>query len=156
MPQNINTLSKKIHFYVEEIDFQIKHKAIIRAWIGKQISYANHEANEINYIFVSDEYLYKINLEQLQHDYYTDIITFPYHEPESKKLHSDIYISIDRVRENATTHQVSFETELHRVMIHGVLHLLGYDDHEDNDIQSMRKAEEEALHNLSLLFHVEQ
>lgn len=150
MAQNINTITKKIHFHAEDVDFQIKHKAIIRAWIGERILYGNYEANEINYIFVSDEYLYKINLEQLQHDYYTDIITFHYHEPESKKIHSDIYISIDRVKENATLHNISFETELHRVMIHGILHLLGYDDHEESDIQEMRKAEEDALQKLRI------
>ena len=150
MAQNINTISKKIHFHAEDVDFQIKNKAIIRAWIGGRILYGNYEANEINYIFVSDEYLYKINLEQLQHDYYTDIITFHYHEPESKKILSDIYISIDRVKENAAAHNISFETELHRVMIHGILHLLGYDDHEEQDIYEMRKAEEEALQKLTI------
>lgn len=151
MAQTLNTIIKKIHFHTEDVDFQIKNKAIIRAWIGERILYANYEANEINYIFVSDEYLYKINVEQLQHDYYTDIITFHYHEPDSRKIHSDIYISIDSVKENASIHNSSFDKELYRVMIHGILHLLGYDDHEESDIKEMRKQEDEALGKLSLV-----
>lgn len=151
MAQSINTVTKKIFFHKEGVNFNLKNKAVIRTWIGERILYANYEANEINFIFVSDEYLYKINLEQLQHDYYTDIITFPYHEPESKKIFADIYISIDRVKDNAILHNVPFDTELHRVMIHGILHLLGYDDHNVNDIQKMREEEEKALENLQTL-----
>lgn len=97
-----------------------------------------HTLERIDYIFCSDEFLLKVNRAHLDHDEYTDIITFPL---EEDPIVGEIYISIDRVRENADSFGVSFEEELHRVMIHGVLHLCGYDDHEDDDIEEIREKE---------------
>jgi rRNA maturation RNase YbeY len=97
---------------------------------------------EVNYIFCSDDYLLKINQDYLDHDYYTDIITFPYNYQPIK---SDIYISIDRVAENAVTEQVSFIHELHRVIVHGLLHMCGYDDHDSAYKLIMRQKEDHYL-----------
>ena len=96
-------------------------------WIDQIIKDHQFILEELNYIFCSDEYLLNINIEHLNHDYYTDIITFD-NSDEPKKIESDIFISIDRVNENCSEHHVSPENELHRVMIHGVLHLLGFKD----------------------------
>ena len=97
----------------------------------------------LNYTFVSDEALLKINIDFLKHNTYTDIITFNYNE--GKKISGDIFISVDRVQENAEKFDVSFEEELHRVMIHGVLHLCGYKDKTKADSVSMRKKEDQSL-----------
>ena len=101
------------------------------------------ELGEINYVFMNDEDLLKTNIEFLDHHTYTDIITFDYCEGEL--LNSDIFISIDRVNENATKFDTTFENELHRVMIHGVLHLCGYKDKSKKDAELMRKKENAAL-----------
>ena len=98
---------------------------------------------QVCYIFCSDEYLYNLNQEYLNHDTYTDIITFPYSEPPL--VEGDIFISIDRVKENASQFGAPFEQELHRVMIHGVLHLCGYSDKSPDEEALMRKKEDEAL-----------
>ncbi len=101
-------------------------------------------ASTLNFIFCPDNYLLEINRKYLKHDYYTDIITFPYQQhPEA--LEADIYISIDRVKENATNLGVSFQDELLRVIIHGVLHLLGYKDKSPEDLARMRDMEEQCL-----------
>lgn len=97
----------------------------------------------MSYIFVSDEKLLEVNKQFLSHDYYTDIITFDY--VEDNVISGDIYISIDRIKENAKKFNVTFDNELHRVIIHGVLHLLGYKDHNPKDEKQMRKEENEAL-----------
>lgn len=102
-----------------------------------------HRLGDINYIFCSDEELLEINIRHLNHSTYTDIITFDY--TEGNKISSDIFISIDRVEENAKKFKVSFEEELHRVMIHGILHLCGYKDKSKADAELMRKKENAAL-----------
>ena len=107
----------------------------------------------INIIVLDDESLLRINRETLSHDYYTDIITFDF--SSGKKVAGDLYISIDRIRENARKFAVSERTELHRVIAHGVLHLLGYKDKSKADQQVMRDAEDRYLQKLSELFHVE-
>lgn len=94
-------------------------------------------------MFVSDDYLLSLNREHLDHDYYTDILTFPY--SQGRALRGEIYISIDRVQDNAQTYGVSWRDELARVMAHGILHLLGYDDHGKENERLMRQKEEEAL-----------
>ena len=137
-------MESKINFFEVETSFQPSHPHEIQQWIGQITEQHQQTIAEINYIFVSDDYLHRMNVEQLGHDYLTDIITFPYQE-RGLPLHSDIYISIDRVRDNAETRELSFEDELHRVMIHGVLHLCGYDDHSDEDKEQMRNLETEAL-----------
>lgn len=100
------------------------------------------EIEQVNYIFCSDAYLLKINKDYLAHDYYTDIITFPY---SYQPIKSDIYISIDRVAENADTETVSFRHELHRVLVHGLLHMCGYDDQDSDATAIMRQKEDQYL-----------
>ncbi|MEZ4771711.1 MAG: rRNA maturation RNase YbeY [Bacteroidia bacterium] len=134
-----------INFFVEEIAFKLNNEDSICDWILSCITDHGRECGEINFIFCSDEYLIEMNKEHLAHDFYTDILTFPYSEPGKDPIISDIYISVDRVKENADTLAIPFLDELHRVMIHGVLHLLGYDDHAEADILKMRAKENEAL-----------
>lgn len=105
---------------------------------------------EVNYIFCSDDYLLDINRTHLKHDTYTDIITFEYNEPGDPVI-SDIYISIDRVRENASLFHSSFQRELNRVIIHGALHLCGHKDKTDQAAQKMRKLEDDYLDKIFLL-----
>jgi probable rRNA maturation factor len=138
-------LKEKIAFFSPDLKFKIQAKNKTRRWISEIICAKKYKIANINYIFVDDEELYRMNLEVLAHDYYTDIMTFPFHKPSSKRLETDIYISIDRVKENANTNETSFYTELHRVMAHGVLHLLGFDDHSEAEILVMRQAEEKSL-----------
>ena len=109
------------------------------SWLIEVAKAESKTIEELTFIFCDDEYLLDININHLGHDYYTDIITFPYKEGELIK--SDLYISIDRVRDNATTYHITFEEELARVMVHGVLHLMGYGDKESEDILMMRAKE---------------
>ena len=130
-----------IAFHVaEDIKLPIKNKSAYRQWILDTAKTEQKSIDFINYIFCSDEYLKDINVKYLNHDYYTDIITFPYRE--DGVLQSDIYISVDRVADNAKEYGVPFEDELRRVMIHGLLHLIGYDDHEERDIAVIRTKED--------------
>jgi probable rRNA maturation factor len=118
-----------IHFHNQEIKFQLKNKTSLKQWITLVIQKKKRKLGEINFIFCSDEHLLSINKEYLQHTTYTDIITFDYSKEDvALPVSGDIFISIDRIKENAEKYAVSFENELHRVMIHGVLHLLGYKD----------------------------
>lgn len=116
-----------IHFFSEEIAFNLKSKTAIRRWINQTVQNEKYQLQELNFIFCSDNYLLKINREYLNHDTYTDIITFDHSESE-ENIAGDIFISINRVKENAKTFGVAFHDELHRVLIHGTLHLLGYID----------------------------
>ena len=126
-------------YYHSECDFQLKDKQSITKWLKDAISTEDKELGEINYIFCDDQYLLKKNQEYLQHDTFTDIITFDY--TEENRLSADIFISIERVKENAITFAVPFETELRRVIIHGVLHLMGYKDKSEEDAETMRSKE---------------
>ena len=116
-----------IHFFTEEISFTLKQKTIIRNWLRDTIEAEGYKLEELNFIFCSDEYLLGINQQYLNHDTYTDVITFDNSE-HLKMITGDIFISIERVRENATGLKVPQAIELCRVMIHGTLHLLGYKD----------------------------
>lgn len=136
-------LEESISFFTEDIDFQLSNPKQIHKWIKMIILKENHTLSYLNYIFCSDQYLLKINQEYLDHDTYTDIITFPY--ASSPIVESDIYISIDRIKENSTLFKTSFLSELHRVVIHGVLHLCGYADKENKEKEIMREKENEAL-----------
>lgn len=132
---------ESIAFHVaEDIKLPLKNKSAYRQWILDTAQVEQKSIDFINYIFCSDEYLKDINVKYLNHDYYTDIITFPYREDDV--IQSDIYISVDRVAENAKDYDVPFEDELRRVMIHGLLHLMGYDDHEESDIAVIRAKED--------------
>ena len=132
------------------IDFKLPAETTYDLWITATCKTEGFLIHELNYIFCDDAYLLKINQDYLQHDYLTDIITFDY--VSGKNVSGDIYISIDRVMENAKEFNVSFDNELKRVMIHGVLHLMGYSDKTDTATAEMRAKEEEKIK----LFHVEQ
>jgi probable rRNA maturation factor len=132
-----------ISFTSQNIKFNLKNKTALKSWISLIIQKENKELGDINYVFMSDEDLHKTNVEFLDHHTYTDIITFDYSEGEL--INSDIFISIDRVKENAKTFDATFENELHRVMIHGVLHLCGYKDKTKKDAELMRKKENASL-----------
>lgn len=135
---------QKINFFSEDISFNLKQKTVLRNWIQKVVSSKGAKIAEINYIFCSDEYLKEVNIQYLQHDYYTDIITFDNSE-EEHLLEGDIYISIDRVLENSQHFSKLFENELHRVMIHGILHLLGWGDKTQEEAEQMQQEEEASL-----------
>ncbi len=132
-----------ISFQNLSISFKLKEKTKIKLWIKTIIDKEKHTLGTINYMFCSDDELLEINIKHLNHNTLTDIITFDY--TENKKISSDIFISVDRVLENAKKFEVTFEEELHRVMIHGVLHLCGYKDKTKPDAEIMRKKENWAL-----------
>ncbi len=129
-----------IGFNVEEIKYNFKDKLVRKGWLKEVIKDAGKKIGEINYIIVSDEYLLQINQQYLKHDTYTDIITFDYCEDNT--VSGDMYISIDRVRENAINFNVTEEHELNRVLVHGLLHLLGQKDKTKSDALEMRRKEE--------------
>ena len=133
-----------IRFFSEDVDFKPPYPRKTVAWIRNCIEREKHRVKELNYIFCSDEYLYNINVQYLNHRTYTDIITFDSSDTPGI-LEGDIYISIDRVKENARKEDTSFQTELHRVMIHGVLHLMGYSDKAEAQKSQMRKKEDAYL-----------
>ena len=133
-----------INFFIEDIDFSLANPHDRTEWVSSIISNHQFKLEEINYIFCSDEYLLQVNREHLNHHYYTDIITFDNSE-EEKTIESDIFISIDRVKENAESQNIPFEDELNRVMIHGVLHLLGYADKTEEEKKEMREKEDACL-----------
>lgn len=138
-----------IHYFSEDIEFSLKDQPTISQWITDIITSNESQVEEVNYIFCSDEYLLGINKQYLNHDTYTDIITFD-NSSEESSVESDIYISVDRVRENATEFNISFNKELHRVMIHGILHLLGWEDKSIDDKKRMREKEDACLSLLSI------
>ncbi len=127
-----------IFFTSNDVAFEPTDPERLIQWILSTVEAEGHELNRLDIVFCSDEFLLEINRNHLDHDYYTDIITFPLND---NPLIAEIYISIDRVQENAAGLTIPFEDELHRVMIHGVLHLCGYDDHDDEDIRIIRKKE---------------
>jgi len=137
-------MSGKIGFFCEDISFKLKHKAKLRSWITAAAAVHDWTVGEINYIFCDDAYLLEINTKYLQHDTLTDIITFPLQEIE-QQIKGEIYISIPRVLENAEKFGSTAETELHRVMIHGILHLLGFKDKSKEQKTLMRQGEDSCL-----------
>lgn len=132
-----------ISFTTENIKFQLADKQNIKRWIKEICTRQGKTVGQIGYLFCDDAYLLNVNREYLNHDTYTDIITFDY--VEGDLISGDIMISVERVKENAAKFEVPFEQELHRVIIHGVLHLLGQEDKSEKDAAMMRKREEEAL-----------
>ena len=133
-----------------ETDFNLDNEEAIAAWLGNVITSENKKEGEINYIFCDDEYLHKINVEYLDHDTLTDIISFDY--SMGNELHGDIFVSIERVKDNAADFNVSFEEELKRVLVHGILHYCGYKDKGEAEEVLMRSKEDEKI----AMFHVEQ
>ncbi|GAB4131018.1 MAG: rRNA maturation RNase YbeY [Bacteroidia bacterium] len=136
---------KKIYFHTEDIQFTLRNKLLLRNWLITVARKHKKTIDTINYIFVSDEYLYKMNVQFLNHKSLTDIITFQYSDTDSKQISGDIYISIDRVRDNASIFKTGFTNELHRVLSHGLLHLCGYKDKTPQEEKRMRILEEKAL-----------
>ncbi|WP_281616187.1 rRNA maturation RNase YbeY [Flammeovirga sp. SubArs3] len=134
----------EITFFTEDISFDVQHEEQVKEWIQSVIKKFNFELIGVNYILCSDEYLHKINVEYLDHDTYTDIITFDNSEYENE-IESDIFVSIDRIKENASTIGTSETDEFHRVLIHGILHLLGFKDKSDEEAKKMRALEDEQL-----------
>lgn len=132
-----------IYFSSENTNFDLKGKMKVKKWITDIIKAQGQKVGDISYVFCGDDYLIQVNREYLDHDTYTDIITFDY--VEGKIVSGDILISVDRVKENAQLFNTTFEQELHRVIIHGILHLLGQADKSDEDAAMMRKKEEAAL-----------
>ena len=131
-----------------EIKFVLKNQRKLEKWIEDVIISENKELGDINYVFCSDEYLLERNIEYLNHDNLTDIISFNYCEGDI--ISSDIMISIDRIKENSIIFENSFSNELHRVMIHGVLHLIGYNDKTKKEKQKMREREDFYLKKLCI------
>jgi len=133
-----------INFFNQEVKYTLKNKTQIRSWINEVITIEGFALEELNFILCSDEYLLRINQQFLNHDTYTDVITFDNSE-ELKTIVGDIFISIERIQENAKTFKGTVADELCRVMIHGTLHLLGYKDKSKSDKALMTQKEDQAL-----------
>ena len=138
----------KITFDSSDIDFGLPDEAKTILWLKDIIEAENGNVASLSYVFCSDDYLHKLNVEYLNHDTLTDIITFPINDDP---IQSDIFISIDRVRDNANDRSIAFIEELHRVIAHGLLHLLGYGDKTDTEITQMRAKEDDFLRRIILL-----
>lgn len=133
-----------ILFHKGNTDLEIKPKLFYKKWLKAIATEHKSSIRDLNYIYQTDEELLKLNQEHLKHDTYTDIITFDNRDTEGP-IEGDIFISVDRVKENAKDFKVVFEIELRRVMAHGLLHLIGFGDKSDIDKKEMRKAENQAL-----------
>ncbi|MBS1531637.1 MAG: rRNA maturation RNase YbeY [Bacteroidetes bacterium] len=133
-----------VNFFEEDIHFDLKNKNKVKSWVKSTIATEGYKLQELNYIFCSDAYLLQMNQQYLDHDTYTDIITFDNSEKE-KVIEGDIFISIERIRENADKFGTGETDELHRVIIHGALHLLGYKDKTAADKQQMTIKEDQYL-----------
>jgi probable rRNA maturation factor len=133
-----------------ENDFNLDNELVLSEWLSNVISSEGKTEGEINYIFCDDEYLHKLNVEYLDHDTLTDVISFDY--TMGNEISGDCFISVERVEDNAKDFKVSFEEELKRVLVHGMLHYCGYKDKSEEDEKAMRDKEDEKL----LMFHVKQ
>ena len=128
-----------VGYFFEDIKFEYKNRQFNNRWLKMVSESEICRLGDINIIFCSDPYILGINLQYLGHDYFTDIITFDY--SEKPVISGDLFISVDSVRENAAFYRTEFNEELHRVIVHGILHLIGYDDHTDADTAVMRQKE---------------
>ncbi len=129
-----------VRYYCEDIKFLLKNKIANNRWLKMVAGSEIKTLGDISIIFCSDNYILDVNIRYLHHDYFTDVITFDYCEGD--KLSGDLFISIDSVRENAIEFGTEFDEELHRVIVHGLLHLIGYDDHTPEDRKVMRAKED--------------
>ena len=136
--------------FVYNTDFKLDNESEISSWIAAFCQTENTSVDSLVFAFFSDEDLKTLNIKHLSHDYYTDVISFD--ESKNNALNGNIAISAERVADNASKYSVSFEEELRRVMIHGVLHFIGYNDSNENEINTIRKKEDYALS----MFHVKQ
>lgn len=139
-----------VSYFIEDVKFEFKHKRVNNAWLKMVAESEVKKLGNINIIFCSDNYILDVNMKYLQHDYFTDIITFDY--CEKNILSGDLFISIDSVRENSVFFGTEFTDELNRVIVHGLLHLIGYDDHTEADQKVMREKEN---YYLELRNHIE-
>lgn len=144
--------SKEIHFFSDDIKFVLPNKIIVRKWISEVFRQEKKELVCLNYVFCSDACLLELNIKFLNHNSYTDIITFDNSE-KSNHIISDVFISVERVRDNSKTFNTPFIEEIHRVMIHGLLHLFGYNDKNRREIETMRKKEDYYLSLLPNFIH---
>jgi len=138
-----------VFFHSEIPDFSLEKQHLFQKWIETILSEYNKQAGNLNIIFTSNDYLLEINRKYLNHDYYTDVISFD--DSEGNVIAGDIFVSIDQVKINSKFHNVGFINELCRVMIHGVLHLVGFDDADEAQQQDMRKLEDHALNVLEVM-----
>ena len=138
-----------ISFENEDVELKLQNKLILKKWIKQVAESYGFKTGDLTYIFCSDDKILEVNRQYLQHDYYTDIITFDY--DEDGVVNGDMFISVDTVRTNAEQYAPSFDDEMHRVIIHGVLHLCGLKDKAPDDEKKMRAAEEKALAMLATL-----
>lgn len=139
-----------VSYFLQDISFVFKHKRLNNAWLKMVAESEVRKLGNINIIFCSDNYILDVNIKYLGHDYFTDIITFDY--CEKNVLSGDLFISIDSVRENAAFYNTEFSDELNRVIVHGILHLIGYDDHTPEEQKIMREKEN---YYLELRNHIE-
>lgn len=135
----------KVTFHFLDVKFPFRNRTQLKAFLLRIFILEGKEVDELQYIFCSDEHLLQMNRDFLRHDYYTDIITFDLSPSKGSPTTGEIYISVDRVRDNAINFDSTFERELHRVVFHGVLHLIGYKDKSEKDQKLMRKKEDEYL-----------
>lgn len=136
-----------IHYYAEDTKVPVLKRRIINRWIREVAESYGYSVGEISYIFCSDEKILEVNREFLQHDYYTDIITFDY--TEKNRIAGDLFISVETVKTNAETFNVSYVEELHRTLIHGILHLCGINDKGPGEREIMEREENKALKQLN-------
>lgn len=136
-------MKSPIHFFLSDVRYKLAQRIALREWIAQVVKKEGKVVGEINFIFCSDDYLLQMNRDHLQHDYFTDVITFDY--SEGKSINGEIYISVDRVRDNAKTMGIRVQDEMQRVMVHGVLHLLGYKDKTPAEVKRMRAMEDACL-----------
>lgn len=133
-----------INYFTEELEFELQQADSVSRWISQVVGDESKGLSSLTYIFCTDDYLLSINKQHLDHDFYTDVITFDYSDG-SPTLSGDIFISIDRVKDNAKQLSETFNNELHRVMVHGVLHLCGYKDKTEGEEKEMRMKEDHYL-----------
>jgi probable rRNA maturation factor len=136
--------SKKIRFYFLQRNFSLADRSSLKRFVEKLFKKEEKVLQSLNYIFCSDAYLLSVNRQYLQHDFYTDILTFDLSEP-GQPINAEIYISVDRVRDNANNYDSSFKKELHRVIFHGALHLCGYKDKKPAEAKIIRKMEDKYM-----------
>ena len=129
-----------VSYFNEDVEFKLPRKSLNNLWLKMVAESEIRRLGAVSIIFCSDNYILDVNMKYLQHDYFTDIITFDY--CEGSTISGDLFISIDSVRENANFYGTEFEDELNRVMVHGILHLIGYDDHTEADKKIMRQKED--------------
>ncbi len=139
-----------IYYFAEDIDFSLPQPAATAQYLQRLIQQEGYTLNHLNFIFCSDRYLHQKNIQYLQHDTFTDVITFDYSNAPNR-VEGDIYVSVDRVRENAQAYQHTWMQELYTVMVHGLLHLLGYDDKDPTAQAHMRHKEATHLAPLATL-----